>query len=263
MKKKVFSIILIIMTLIASCVTLVACDIKFTDAVKPSAMQSSDNEFVYEGIIADSIQAVITVRGGYISNGKFSELTFANGFIISADGYILTSKTVLSKTRIFQAEVMMPNGEIAVYTAEIIKQTVTNPDFVIMKIINNDPNTVFDYLEFAESNSVVYGEPCVVIGNSVGLGIFCVKGMVGSPSIPINKSYINVSEVMIVNATINAKNHGSPVINRNGKVIGVILGNYNAINLDSHDDIIYDTGYAVKADTIVAFLSNFSRGVAA
>lgn len=137
--------------------------------------------------------------------------TQGSGFIISQDGYILTNNHMVENTSKINVE--LTNGQT--FVARVIGSD-PDTDIAIIKIDGND----LPYLEFADSDNLEVGEWVLAIGNPLGLahtvtaGIVSAKGRTGF-ELNTLENYIQTD------AAINFGNSGGPLINLDGKVVGI------------------------------------------
>jgi len=136
-----------------------------------------------------------------------------SGFIISADGYILTNNHLAGEAEKINIE--LADGRK--FTAKTIG-TDPDTDVAVIKIEANN----LSYLELADSDATEVGEWVLAIGNPLGLshtvtlGIVSAKGRSGLPN--LDTTYQNFIQT---DAAINFGNSGGPLINLDGKVIGI------------------------------------------
>jgi serine protease Do len=134
-----------------------------------------------------------------------------SGFIVSPDGYILTNNHLVGG--VDEVKVTLTDGRD--FTAKIIG-TDPESDVAVIKIdANNLP-----CLEMADSDKIEVGEWVLAIGNPFGLshtvtaGIISAKGRSGF-GIAAFEDFIQTD------AAINMGNSGGPLVNLDGKVIGI------------------------------------------
>ena len=154
--------------------------------------------------------------GNRVYNQKIKGL--GSGSIISSDGYILTNDHVAGNA--VEARVTMTNGKE--YDAKIIG---TDPisDICLLKInATNLPS-----IKFGNSDNILIGEWSIALGNPFGLfnvndkptvtvGVVSSTGMdLGSVN---GRYYYNMLQT---DAAINGGNSGGPLVNSNGKLIGM------------------------------------------
>ncbi len=134
-----------------------------------------------------------------------------SGFIISPDGYILTNNHMVEKAE--KVEIELTDGRK--FTAKIIG-TDSDSDVAVVKIDAKD----LPYLELADSDALEVGEWVLAIGNPLGLshtvtaGIVSAKGRSGF-------GLADFENFIQTDAAINFGNSGGPLINLDGKVVGI------------------------------------------
>ncbi len=167
----------------------------------------------------------------YRQNGtEKKDVGGGSGFIVSSDGFIVTNKHVVADEK---AEYTVFIGENKTkYPAKVISTDPVN-DIAVMKIEAKD----LPYLEFADSDHLDVGQTAIAIGNplleftnSVSVGV--VSGL--SRSITAGNG-AGMSEqlegVIQTDAAINPGNSGGPLLNLQGKVIGVNVAVASANNI--------------------------------
>lgn len=139
-----------------------------------------------------------------------SELNFGSGFIISADGYILTNTHVLSGMNTIRVTL----NDKREYTAKLIGSDQQS-DVALLKIEAENLPVV----KIGDVKAVKPGEWVAAIGapfgfdNSVTAGIVSAKGR----SLP-NENY---TPFIQTDVAINPGNSGGPLFNLKGEVIGI------------------------------------------
>jgi len=152
-----------------------------------------------------------------------------SGYIISADGYILSNDHVVGNAT--KISVTMTNGETV--EAKLIG-TDRNTDVALLKI--NKDN--LEYAKLGNSDDVIIGEWVIALGNPFGLFEINDKpsvtvGVVSATNMKVNADGNRVYKDMIqTDASINSGNSGGPLVNADGDVIGMNTiiftgGNYN------------------------------------
>ncbi len=137
--------------------------------------------------------------------------TQGSGFIISPDGYILTNNHMVENTSKINVE--LTNGQS--FVARVIGSD-PDMDVAVIKIDAND----LPYLEFADSDKLEVGEWVLAIGNPLGLAHTVTAGIVsatGRTGFELNQ----LENYIQTDAAINFGNSGGPLINLDGKVVGI------------------------------------------
>lgn len=179
----------------------------------------------FSGIVEDSIKSVVTIKTSAGFQGT--------GFIISDVGYLVTNAHVLADG----------SGNLAsTISATTFNQVTRNAEFIghnnefdlaLLKI-----SGVYDSLKLDNSNNVQIGEKVIAIGNPLGLQFSVTEGIVSA----VHREGINGLKVYIqTDAALNPGNSGGPLINKEGKVIGI-----NNFKIGSGENL----GFALESNYI-------------
>ena len=164
-----------------------------------------------------------------------------SGFIISADGHVVTNNHVVGKAE--KIEVALDDGTRL--DAEL-KGTDPKTDLALLKV---DTDKSLPYVEFDGSENVRAGDWVIAIGNPFGLGGTVTTGIVSARGRDINAGPYD--DFLQIDAPINKGSSGGPLFNLEGKVVGV----NTAIFSPSGGNI--GIGFAIPADqarTVIASL---------
>lgn len=159
-----------------------------------------------------------------------------SGFIVSADGYILTNEHVISG--VSQIEVTLSSREKP-YPARKVGAD-SELDLAVLKI---DAEEDLPAVSLGDSDSVRVGDWVVAIGNPYGLDHTVTVGVISAKERPMtieNKQYRNLLQT---DASINPGNSGGPLLNLNGEVVGI----NTAINAQAQG-----IGFAIPSSTVKA-----------
>ena len=134
-----------------------------------------------------------------------------SGFIISPDGYILTNNHMVGDAE--TVTVQLADGQKV--TAKIIGAD-PETDVAVIKIDRED----LPYIELANSGTLEVGEWVIAIGNPYGLSHTVTAGIVSAKG----RSRIGVADYedfIQTDAAINFGNSGGPLLNLDGKAVGI------------------------------------------
>jgi S1-C subfamily serine protease len=140
-----------------------------------------------------------------------------SGFVVDKDGTILTNAHVVDGAD--EVTVSFEEGGEAI-DAEL-KGVDPDSDLAVLKI---DPNEVEDLtaVPLGDSSQVDVGDPVVAIGNPFGLQRTVTTGIVSALQRQIDApSGFNISNVIQTDASINPGNSGGPLLDAQGRVIGI------------------------------------------
>lgn len=134
-----------------------------------------------------------------------------SGFIISADGYVVTNNHVVKDERTLS--VTLDDG--TVLPAKVVG-TDPRTDIALLKI---NAHHKLPFIQLGNSRNVKPGEWVVAMGNPFGLGGTVTAGIVSAVSRDIGAGPYD--QFIQVDAPINQGNSGGPLFTQDGKVIGM------------------------------------------
>lgn len=135
------------------------------------------------------------------------------GFIIRADGLILTNSHVVDGADVIS--VQLSEKDSAQYRAELIGRD-QRTDLALIKIKSKKPLPV---AILGSSKDLQVGEWVAAFGNPLGLGHTTSKGIISALGREIDQ--LNRFPFIQTDASINPGNSGGPLVNLRGEVIGV------------------------------------------
>jgi serine protease Do len=138
-----------------------------------------------------------------------------SGFIISADGYVVTNNHVVSDAT--KVTVVFEDGSEQV--AEIVG-TDERTDLAVLKIEGKD----LPFVSFEDTPSRV-GDWVVAVGNPFGLGGTVTVGVISGAGRNIGGS--SYGDFLQIDAAVNTGNSGGPAFNTQGEVVGVNTAIYS------------------------------------
>ena len=142
--------------------------------------------------------------------------SLGSGFLISADGYVVTNNHVISAGS--------PNA-----TVESVKVTLADRREFTAKVVGRDPTSdlavlkiegaTFPYVRFGNSGAARVGDWVVAIGNPFGLGGSVTAGIISSVNRVTGGGAFD--RFIQTDASINRGNSGGPLFDMQGNVIGI------------------------------------------
>ncbi len=138
------------------------------------------------------------------------EQALGSGFVISADGYIVTNNHVIEGAD--QIEVQTFDGKRL--SAKLVG-TDTKTDIALLKVDAKEPLT---FVPFGDSDHMRVGDWVMAVGNPLGQGFSVSAGIVSARGRELSGSY---DDFLQTDAAINKGNSGGPLFNTDGQVIGV------------------------------------------
>jgi S1-C subfamily serine protease len=195
------------------------------DFTKLKTSVSSD----FSTIIDKSIKSVVTIR---------TDISQASGFFVANGGYIITNAHVMEGAS--EANVITYDGKV--YPIYRIGGD-TDIDLILLKI----EETSYAPLELANSDDAKIGEKVIAIGNPLGLQFSVSEGIVSA----VHRQGENGLNAYIqTDAALNPGNSGGPLINSQGKVIGI-----NNFKVGDGESL----GFALESNYIKSFVNDISQ----
>jgi serine protease Do len=159
----------------------------------------------------------VVVRRGFFDSGEVQvrQTGLGSGVLVSADGFILTNNHVISQAE--QLKVKLSDGR------EFPAKKIGGDPLTDVAVIKIDA-TDLTPADFADSDTLEVGEWVVAIGspfgfaNTVTSGIVSAKGRTG---IQLPGQEGGYQDFIQTDAAINPGNSGGPLLNLEGKVVGV------------------------------------------
>ncbi len=144
-----------------------------------------------------------------------------SGFIISKDGLIITSRHVVSDTQAEYTVVVEPKEK---YPAKILARDSIN-DIAVLKV---KPERSLPFLKMGSSKNMEIGEEVIAVGNALGefqdtvsSGIVSGLSRFIQANDHISKETARLRGLIQTDAAINPGNSGGPLIDMEGRVVGI------------------------------------------
>ncbi|MFN3424383.1 MAG: Do family serine endopeptidase [Novosphingobium meiothermophilum] len=178
--------------------------------------------------------------------------SLGSGFIISADGYVVTNNHVITADGQGQVEsitVTMADG--TEYPARLIGKDAAS-DLAVLKISGSKP---FPFVKFGDSRQARVGDWVIAIGNPFGLGGTVTQGII-SAVYRNTGSGSAYDRYLQTDASINRGNSGGPMFDMAGNVIGI----NNAIFSPTGGSV--GIGFAIPAEIAAPIVEKLRAGQA-
>jgi len=141
------------------------------------------------------------------------QFAFGSGFVISSDGYIITNNHVIENAD--SVKVIFGDGMEHEAT---VAGTDPSTDIAVIKVYYNGLQT----LQFFDSGLLEPGQIAIAIGNPMGLQHTVTAGIVSATGRSLRATNGRLIDDMVqTDAALNPGNSGGPLLNSDGKVIGV------------------------------------------
>ncbi len=219
--------------------------VEITEAASTAPLdpEEQNNISVYQ----KNVRSVVNVTSKAVAYDLFYGLVpqegQGSGFILDADGHVLTNYHVIADAR--QVEVTLHNRKK--YRATVVG-TDRSHDLAIIQIKAPD----LAAMTLGDSRNLQVGQKVYAIGNPFGLAGTLTSGIVSSIRSVQEPNGVNIDEAIQTDAAINPGNSGGPLLNSHGEVIGIntmIAGNPG---IDQSAGI----GFAIPINTAKAVLND-------
>ncbi len=157
-----------------------------------------------------------------VENGKKEKTKIGggSGFIVSPDGYVLTSQHVVSDPEADYTVILEPEKK---YPAKVLSKDPIS-DIAVLKIdVKKLP-----YLELGDSEKIELGQTVIAIGNALGefqdtisTGVVSGLSRFITAFSGLTQQTASLRGLIQTDAAINPGNSGGPLVDIEGKVIGI------------------------------------------
>lgn len=166
--------------------------------------------------------------------------SLGSGFIISADGYILTNNHVVEDADAIKVTL----SDKKVYDARLIGRD-EKTDLAVLKI---DVDHDLPAVKLGDSSRLEVGDWVIAIGNPFGLARTVTAGIVSARGRVIGSGPYD--DFIQTDASINPGNSGGPLLNLDGEVIGI-----NTAIIRSGQGI----GFAIPSDLATGIIDQLTE----
>jgi S1-C subfamily serine protease len=162
-----------------------------------------------------------------------------SGFVIDKEGHVVTNNHVVQET----PKPLVTLADEHTVPAEVIG-TDPGSDLAVLKI--DVPPEDLVVAELGDSGSLQVGQRAIAIGNPFGLERTVTTGIVSSLGRTLDRddSQFQIAEVIQTDAAINPGNSGGPLLDSQGRVIGVNTAIRSLTGVNS------GVGFAIPVDIV-------------
>ncbi|MEE3229543.1 MAG: S1C family serine protease, partial [Planctomycetota bacterium] len=189
---------------------------------------AQDAPAAIEGLISQTRQSVAAIT----SSGRDGEASgVGSGFFVGSEGYLVTNFHVTGEGRPFT--ITLPGGK-KLKPGEIIAVD-READLIVVKVEGGAPAG----LKLGDSSMIRTGQEVLTVGNPLGLNNSVARGVVAE------ERQLEGRDMIQVAMPIEPGNSGSPLVDENGQVIGIIA-------IKSAQSL----GFAIPSNTLKRLLAN-------
>lgn len=158
-----------------------------------------------------------------------------SGVVAHEDGYIITNAHVINGAKRIKA--VFSDGR------EFVANVVNADEDKDLAVLQISPGEKLSFIEFGRSDDLMIGETVIAIGNPYGYSNTVTSGVVSAVGRDIQVAEgFWLRGLIQTDAPINPGNSGGPLLNVNGRLIGVTT----AIRAEAQN-----IGFAIPVDTLV------------
>ncbi len=141
--------------------------------------------------------------------------SLGSGFIIDPSGYIVTNAHVVERAADLRISVTLSDGTDlpAVYIAG-------NPaiDLALIKIVSDQP---LPFISLDDLSPNLIGQTVLAVGNPLGYGSSVTRGILSARDRSVTVGRSEFQNLLQSDVAINPGNSGGPLVDINGKLVGV------------------------------------------
>ena len=228
------------------------------EGTRPTAavsLSSVDGKTVLTGeeVYAANLESVVGINGDVTTNvwgQTVRNAVSGSGFVISADGYILTNYHVIDGV----SDITVTFSDGTSYDATLVGGEEEN-DIAVLKIDATGLRPVV----LGDSDALQVGEPVYAIGNPLGeLTFTFTGGFVSAKDRSITMSDGTIMNMIQTDAAINSGNSGGPLFDQYGQAVGIVSAKYSGSS--SSEATIEGIGFAIPindvSDMVTSIIEN-------
>jgi S1-C subfamily serine protease len=198
------------------------------------------------------IKSDVTTQSGngFFGGGTAQGTSAGTGIIVSTSGEIVTNAHVVAGAT--DTKVTIPGkGD---YSATILGSDTT-ADLAVLQIQGVSGLTA---ATFAANSTVHVGDSVIAVGNAEGYGgtPSVSEGIVSALGRSISDDTASLTGLIQTDAAINPGNSGGPLVDTDGRVIGITT----AVERGTPSDPAQNIGFAIPSDTVVKNIPLLEKG---
>jgi serine protease Do len=182
--------------------------------------------------VKPSVVAIDTETTYRIFNRSFTQEGAGSGWIIDANGIIVTNNHVVEGAK--SIIVTLSDGR----TFTVDPNTVVTDQQDDLAILRIDAGNL-PAVRIGDSSVLRVGDWVIALGNPLGLGISAKEGIVSRLGVSLTMSGQTLNDLIETSAAINPGNSGGPLVNMHGEVIGITSAKVSSVGVEG-------MGYAIS-----------------
>ncbi|MFT7520122.1 MAG: serine protease Do [Kiritimatiellia bacterium] len=162
-----------------------------------------------------------------------------SGFIVSADGLLVTNHHVVRGASIIRAH-LQDGTEVRA----VLVGSDPRTDIALLRL---DEERSWPFVKFADSDAMHVGDYVIAVGNPLDLGITVTGGIISAKDRQLGPDPFH--SFLQTDAAINQGNSGGPLFNLDGDVVGV-----NSVTVENVNTV----GFAVPSNIVRRIVDDLS-----
>lgn len=207
----------------------------------------SNGDLAIPAIIPSVCKSVVAIAGNYKPEYMSQQAidykdstAHGTGVVIKSNGTILTNAHVVENIN----NITVFLGDGTSHAAQIQYMDKTS-DLAVIKInkLGMQP------IEFASNEDIVWGSTVIAIGTPLSLSMqnTVTRGIISGVNVNIQNAYYPLIQT---DAAINAGNSGGPLVNTEGRLLGINSSKFMGINIEG-------MAFSIPIDTVNYVLAQF------
>jgi S1-C subfamily serine protease len=222
-------------------------------STSPASIPGDNGAETVNAIYREAAPGVVQVTSSVVTQTLFGTQrgeALGSGFVIDKDGHVITNFHVIQG-------------------AQHVFVNFSQNDRIEARVVGSDPATdvallaidahrrALSPIPLGNSDTVAVGEPVVAIGNPFGLDRTVTSGIVSAVQRQIQSpSGFAIDKVIQTDAAINKGNSGGPLLDAQGRVIGI---NTQIATDGTGSEGNVGIGFAVPVNTVKSVLAELMR----
>ena len=218
--------------------------------------QSGNPQLSAEGAVSEiyaaNVGAVVAVANEGVQTNIFGQVSrtasSGSGFIISADGYVVSNYHVIEGAQ----KLTVITGDGKEYEAAVVGYDQAN-DVSLLKIEGQN----LPHVTLGSSDELVVGDQVFAIGNPLGeLTSTLTVGYVSAKERMVTTE-VGAMSMIQTDAAINSGNSGGPLFNTKGEVVGITTAKYSGTSGSGAS--IEGIGFAIPIDDVTGIINDLKE----
>jgi serine protease Do len=168
---------------------------------------------------------------------------YGSGFVISADGYIMTNYHVIEAASQYGYDIDITLYDGTTYKAKVVGYEADN-DVAVVKVDAVGLNAV----KIGSSSAMEVGATIYAVGNPRRLDYTMTDGIVSALDRTVQVDQYTSINMFQISAAVNSGNSGGPVYSDTGDVLGIVSAKYASSGTEG-------LGFAIPIDDAMAIAS--------